>query len=142
MSRMNGWREKLFVYEVNTWVWLSGLSSRYSREVTLRNIPNEALDEITVPGIHYVWLMGIWTRNPEGRTNALKYMHEYRPALPDLRQEDVIGSAYAIGSYHVDYRLGGKEGLAMLRRRLAERGVRLLLDYVPNHVATDHPWVR
>jgi alpha amylase-like protein len=139
---MNAWHDKLFVYEVNTWVWLSSLSSRYGRQVTLRDVPNEALDEITVPGIHYVWLMGIWTRNPEGRANAINYVHEYRPALSDLRQEDVIGSAYAIGSYQVDYRLGGKDGLAMLRRRLAERGVRLILDYVPNHVATDHPWVR
>jgi hypothetical protein len=26
-------------------------------------------------------------------------------------------------------------------RRAGRRGIRLLLDYVPNHVAPDHPWV-
>ena len=25
--------------------------------------------------------------------------------------------------------------------RLAERGIKLLLDFIPNHVALDHPWI-
>src|SRR5207344_2884118 len=37
--------------------------------------------------------------------------------------------------------LGGPEGLARARRELSRRGVRLVLDFVPNHVAPDHPWV-
>ena len=37
--------------------------------------------------------------------------------------------------------LGGDEGLARLRERLRELGLRLLLDFVPNHMALDHPWV-
>ena len=36
---------------------------------------------------------------------------------------------------------GGPRALAEARAALAARGVRLLLDYVPNHVAPDHPWV-
>ncbi len=32
------------------------------------------------------------------------------------------------------------EGLAAARKALAERGVGLILDFVPNHVAPDHPW--
>jgi glycosidase len=41
----------------------------------------------------------------------------------------------------VDEHLGGTEGLAVARRELAERNMRLILDFVPNHVARDHPWV-
>jgi hypothetical protein len=41
----------------------------------------------------------------------------------------------------VDEHLGGREGLAIARGELARRGLRLILDFVPNHVAPDHPWV-
>jgi glycosidase len=41
----------------------------------------------------------------------------------------------------VDEHLGGPPGLAAARRMLSQRGLRLFLDFVPNHVAPDHPWV-
>ena len=40
-----------------------------------------------------------------------------------------------------DAAFGGPDALAAARAALADRGVRLILDYVPNHVAPDHPWV-
>ena len=61
-------------------------------------------------------------------------------ALPDYRPEDVVGSPYCIRDYVVDGRLGGPDGLAAARAALAERGLGLILDFVPNHVAPDHPW--
>lgn len=137
---MKHWPDKLFVYEINTWVWLSTLSEQYNKKITLENVPDEALDALARPGIDMVWLMGIWQRSAFGRKNALRWKHEYRPALPDLTDDDVIGSAYSIGDYQVDERLGGRAALAALRMRLRERGVRLMLDYVPNHVGADHPW--
>jgi glycosidase len=133
--------DKPLVYEINTWVWLNTLSRRYGEEITLHTIPDAALDEIALPGIDMIWLMGIWKRSVLGRENALKYKHEYRGALPDLTDDDVIGSAYAIGDYIVDERIGGRAGLAALRKRLNRRGLKLMLDFVPNHVATDHQWL-
>ena len=35
---------------------------------------------------------------------------------------------------------GGPKGLATARRLLDQRGLRLILDFVPNHVAPDNPW--
>lgn len=138
---MRSFPDKLFIYEINTWVWLSELRARFGKPITLASIPEEAIDEIALPGIDVIWMMGVWTRSPFGRSSALRYKHEYTPALPDLTNDDVIGSAYAIGSYEVDERIGGRKGLAAFRRQLKKRGLRLLLDYVPNHVACDHPWV-
>jgi glycosidase len=62
--------------------------------------------------------------------------------LPDLRDEDITGSPFAIQAYDVSPEYGADAALARLRDRLARRGLRLLLDFVPNHVSPDHPWVR
>jgi maltooligosyltrehalose synthase len=47
-----------------------------------------------------------------------------------------------VRSYVVDAAFGGPDALAAARTALRDRGASLLLDYVPNHVAPDHPWVR
>ncbi len=138
---MAQWPNKLFVYQINTWVWLDTLSRKLGKPITLSNIPDTILDEIARPGLDMIWLMGVWKRSMWGRENALNYKHEYRTALPDLKDDDVIGSAYAIADYVVDERIGGRSGLASLRKRLKARGLTLMLDFVPNHVAVDHPWV-
>jgi glycosidase len=52
-----------------------------------------------------------------------------------------VGSPYSIHQYEVDVALGGREALEVLRRRLRERNLRLVLDFVPNHLAIDHPWM-
>ena len=91
-----------------------------------------------------MWLMGVWERSPVGtriaRTLAV-LQAEYRKALPDYSLEDVVGSPYCVHRYVVDELLGGPLGLAAARAELAGRGMRLILDFVPNHVAPDHPWV-
>ena len=43
--------------------------------------------------------------------------------------------------YTVHRKLGGKAKLARLRKRLRKHGLRLMLDFVANHTALDHPWV-
>ena len=70
-----------------------------------------------------------------------EWLAEYRRVLPDFREEDVCGSCFAIRDYRVHEDFGGDEALARLRQRLQRRGLRLVLDFVPNHMAPDHPWV-
>ena len=58
-----------------------------------------------------------------------------------MREEDIAGSGFAITGYTVHRDLGGDAALARLRKRLRKRGLRLMLDFVPNHMGLDHPWV-
>ena len=119
------------IHEVFAWPWLE----RLGPDVTLANVPDEAWDTLALPGVDTVWLMGVWERSPIGREIARTHPG-FAPAPP----EDVVGSPYCIRSYTVDPRLGGREGLAVAREALARRGLKLLLDFVPNHVAPDHAW--
>jgi hypothetical protein len=112
--------------------------------VTLADVPERAWDALARPGVDTVWLMGVWERSPAGREIALvdpAVRAAASAALPDATDADIVGSPYCIRSYTVDPHLGGDPGLAGAREALARRGLRLLLDFVPNHVAPDHAWV-
>jgi hypothetical protein len=141
---MTGWPARPVIYEVNTAVWLTDLSRGTGRRLTLADVGAAEWDAVTPAGVDAVWLMGVWERSPAGLALAnanAELQASFRDALPDLRPEDVIGSPYCVRRYRVDDALGGPEALAAARATLAARGARLLLDYVPNHVAPDHPWV-
>ncbi|MFJ9542869.1 alpha-amylase family glycosyl hydrolase [Streptomyces sp. NPDC101225] len=132
------------IHEINTLVWLGELSRRHGRRVTLGDVPADAWDEVARTGIDTVWLMGVWRRSPAGLAIALRDESlgaSFRDALPDLTEADIAGSPYCVRDYVVDDALGGPAALAEARSRLAERGLRLILDHVPNHVAPDHPWL-
>ncbi len=88
--------------------------------------------------------MGVWERSPEGIRIAMAsegLLADFRRALPDFTEGDNVGSPYCVRRYEVDPRLGGPKALDKVRKSLARRGLRLILDFVSNHVAPDHPWV-
>lgn len=135
------WNANPIIYEINTWVWLNQLSDKYDRRITLADVPAPELAALSACHFDAVWLMGLWHRGPATRISALNYLHEYRHALPDITEADVPGSAYAIRDYQVEALLGGRAGLALFRDRLREHDIKLILDFVPNHVAVDHRWI-
>lgn len=131
------------IYEINTWPWLRELSQAHGGPVDLGTVPDETWDELAALGIDAVWLMGVWRRSPAGIAIALAnpdLTASFTGALPDWTPDDVAGSPYCVREYVVDDDLGGPAGLATARAALAARGVGLILDFVPNHVAPDHPW--
>ena len=62
--------------------------------------------------------------------------------LPDLEEDDICGSGFVIIAYTVSDEIGGDAALAQFRERLAQRDMKLMLDFVPNHTAPDNPWVK
>ncbi len=133
------------LYQVNTRVWMRELSQRLRRPATLDDIPDAILDQLATFGFEWVWFLGVWQTGAAGQRVSREHsgwQHEFGAVLPDLQREDICGSCFAITDYSVHKNLGGSSALERLRHRLHERGMRLLLDFVPNHTALDHPWVR
>src|SRR2546428_1413501 len=138
------WPARPVIYEINTWVWLNELSRQNQRTITLGTVPSEQWDELASLDVDSVWLMGVGEQSRAGMriaTENAALQADFHSALPDYTPADNVGSAYCVHRYVVDERLGGPEGLVTARQMLAQRGLRLILDFVPNHVAPDHPWV-
>jgi glycosidase len=132
------------LYQINTRVWLTEIGRGLGRPATLDDIPDTELDHLAKAGFDWVWFLSVWQTGPAGqrvsRSNP-EWRKEFQETLPDLREEDIPGSGFAITGYTVSQSLGGDDALARLRLRLSKRGLRLMLDFVPNHTGLDHPWV-
>jgi glycosidase len=132
------------LYQINTRVLLTDLSRILGRRATLDDIPDSELDNLTDFGVDWVWLLSVWQTGKAGQLVSRQnpeWMREFRETLPDLTEEDIEGSGFAITGYRVAENLGGAEALSRIRKRLSDRGMRLMLDFVPNHSALDHEWV-
>jgi hypothetical protein len=129
--------------QINTTVALGELGRARRRPATLDDLPDHLLDAYAAAGVEWLYLLGVW--QPGAASREVSRTHpiiraELERELPDLRDEDIVASPFAVREYRVRREWGGEPALARLRKRLAQRGVKLMLDYVVNHVALDHPW--
>jgi len=133
------------LYQINTRVWLRQLSRESGRPVTLADIDDKTIDGFAERGFDWIWLLSVWRTGAAGRAvsrSNRQWREEFKTVLPDLTEDDICGSGFAITGYTVNEGLGGENALAAFREKLAKRGMKVMLDFVPNHTAPDHPWVR
>jgi hypothetical protein len=133
------------LYEINTWPWLKDLSRQRGRAVTLGSVPDDVWDSIASRGFDLVYLMGIWARSDIGRQIARSdpgAWAAFDGAAAHWRIPDVVGSAFSIKGYDPDPALGSMDDLDRARAALHTRGMKLIVDFIPNHFGFDHPWTR
>ena len=145
MQRTTGVVRCPSLYQINTRICLRDLAVTLKRAATFDDIPDLYLDRLVDQGFDWVWFLGVWQTGEAGKKVSREqpdWNAEFRETLPDLQPQDITGSCFALTSYEVNSGFGGNASLARLRLRLQERGLKLLLDFVPNHTAPDHPWTR
>ncbi len=129
------------LFEINTRIFVK----RFGANIKLLDIPDEYWKNLSQKGIDYVWLMGIWKTCS---STIDKYCFEdglvnnYKLALKDWKKEDVIGSPFAIDTYNVNPELGDEESLLKLKSSLNKLGIKLILDFIPNHFSADTKLLR
>ena len=144
------------LYEIPILIWLNDIAQRFSRPVTLGTIPENVWDELAAyqrgpeqsrgaRGWDFVWLMGVWERSSASAVQMLAdpaARKSFDEGLPGWQPEQVAGSPYAVHRYEPDSRVGTWADLDRARAALNKRGIGLMLDFVGNHVALDHSWMR
>jgi glycosidase len=131
------------LFQLNTRGRLREIEATLGRPATLDDIPDAELDRIAGQGFDWVYLLGVWSTGAAGRQVSRSnpdWRREFEALLPDLEDRDICGSSFAVTAYVVHPAMGGNAALERLRLRLGARGLRLMLDFVPNHMAPDHPW--
>lgn len=138
-------RKNPHFYQINLMQWLSELSTRERKRIDISRIPRREWASLRERGFDAVWLMGMWQRSPDSALKARgepSLVEECRRILSDFHPDDIVGSPYAVFDYRPDPQYGSEDDLLNLKIALEEEGLLLLLDFVPNHTACDHPWTR
>jgi glycosidase len=91
---------------------------------TFNDIDETALNAIKDLGSTHIWLTGI-----------LKHASESIGTHPDITKGRA-GSPYAVNDYHaVDPDLGTMEDFEQLVARIHDKGMKAIIDFIPNHLA-------
>ncbi len=129
------------LYEINTRVWIK----RFGEKSTLNTIPLDVFQKLADKGINIIWLMGIWktcTSTVEKYCFEIDLISAYNNSLKDWHKEDIIGSPFAIDKYEVNPLLGNLNELLELKFSLNKMGLKLFLDFIPNHFSADSTLIK
>jgi glycosidase len=109
------WSKKATIYEVNV--------RQFSKEGNLNAITKD-LQRIKDLGIDIIWLMPIHPISVEKRKGTL-------------------GSNYAVSDYKaVNPEFGTLDEFKALVKKAHDLGMKVILDWVPNHTGFDHVWIK
>jgi alpha-amylase len=108
------WIKQGNIYEVNV--------RQYTPEGTF-NAFSKHLDRLKEMGVQTVWFMPI---NP----------------ISKVGRKGTLGSYYAVADYKaINPEFGNIDDWKALVKSIHEKGMKVLIDWVPNHTGADHPWL-
>ncbi|MFH1379277.1 MAG: alpha-amylase family glycosyl hydrolase [bacterium] len=119
------------IYEINSRAW--GAKQKHDGTVKIRcfdYIPSKELKKIRNTGFDTIWMMGVWEISGKAREISQWY------------GDDFYGSPYAIPEYKINHELGGEEQFLDFVNRAHKLDLKVIVDFVPNHMALDSRWIQ
>lgn len=133
------------VYQIDIREFFHRHKSKNQSIKNLLDLPAEFFDELKSIGVDFLWLLGIYEPSQASRDISLsmKELHKkYYSSLLDWKEEDVIGSPYAITTYKISKEFGGEDIYNKFREKIRKKyKIKIIFDFVPNHFAIDSPIV-
>ena len=109
------WAISANIYEVNL--------RQYTPEGTFKAFESH-LPRLKEMGVDILWLMPIYP-------------------ISKKKRKGTLGSYYAVSDYKgINPEHGNAEDFKQLVESVHKQGMRVILDFVPNHTGWDHPWVK
>lgn len=128
------------IFESNTRIFSKRVGRKINKELAMIYLD---LPEMKV--CDWLWAMGIWRQSPSSVEIARNHpglRQEYKKTLPNVHDEDIIGSPYSIYDYTPNPSICDSwDDLEEFHHCLNQAGKKLILDFVPNHLAVDTPWI-
>ena len=119
------------LFQINTRVWLNHLSRKAGKRIALADIDEVTLDGFAGQGLDWIWLLSVWQTGAAGRAVSRgnpQWRAEFKALLPDLTEDDICGSGFAITAYAVSDALGGDAAFAPVPRKTGAARIKLMRD--------------
>ena len=113
--QLPGWARQANIYEVNV--------RQYTPEGTFEAFA-EHLPRLKKMGVDILWFMPVFP-------------------ISDTKKKGALGSYYAVSDFRkTNPEFGSKEALQDVIDKAHALGMRVILDWVPNHTGWDHVWIK
>ncbi|HLD49778.1 MAG TPA: alpha-amylase family glycosyl hydrolase, partial [bacterium] len=119
------------ILEINTRGYLEERGLKNFKDLTLRQ-----LRKIRAAGYNTLWMMGVYEES--------LFSKEFNRYWGEKKKVDggQHSSAFAIPGYTINPDFGGQSAFEAFAGRAQKAGLRLMLDYIPNHFALDSPLIQ
>ena len=127
------WAKNANIYEVNI--------RQYTPEGTFQAFQEGHLERLNKMGVDILWIMPIFPISEKKRKATGDLMvHEIED---EAARKEYLGSYYSISDFRaINPEFGTLEDFKRLLNEAHSYGMKVILDWVPNHTGWDHTWIK
>ena len=96
-------------------------------------------------GFDWIWFLSVWQTGPAAQADLTRATPDgarsFRKRCRTCKKKTSPAPGSPSKTTPCIAIWAATAALARLRQRLQQRGLKLMLDFVPNHMAPDHPWI-